>query len=434
MINRGWVEGDVGPMLMVCLDFITINDDPKPELVEDECHAAPKVYKEASLGIGDQSAPKFNNIKVLDSGNTTEEHGSAMVVTIPRNLKEIPQGIGKLINLRHLRNDGILSLRYMSKGIEKLTCLRTLDEFHLSGSDYSSEACSIECLNQFCHLEGYLCMSGLRNLTNVSEAGRIQLTNKKNIYKLALPNLIQLSISVYASTVLPNWMTSLTNLRSIRLTTWINSQQLPPLGKVSSLESIFIRGMEIVKRLGNELLGLESDDITSSLALSATAFPKLKSLFFLDMKEWEEWDFGNEDDNITILFSSLRFLDIYKCPKLKVLPKQILQAPLKVLSINQCTVLSNHYRKGTGGNWSDISHIPNIKIDDEYVHRDGRELTRTHPTPGKVYDQEVNTWVEMPVGMGGGWLVREAGTKLSVTVEGELYALDPSTALDSAKI
>ncbi|TXG68714.1 hypothetical protein EZV62_003649 [Acer yangbiense] len=52
---------------------------------------------------------------------------------------------------------------------------------------------------------------------------------------------------------------------------------------------------------------------------------------------------------------------------------------------------------------------------------------------GKVYDPEVNTWVEMPVGMGGGWLVREAGTKLSVTVEGELYALDPSTAHDSAK-
>ncbi|KAK0595138.1 hypothetical protein LWI29_003910 [Acer saccharum] len=53
--------------------------DPKPELVEEECHAA-KVDKEASLGIGDQLAPKFNNIGVVDSGNTAEEHGSAMVV------------------------------------------------------------------------------------------------------------------------------------------------------------------------------------------------------------------------------------------------------------------------------------------------------------------------------------------------------------------
>lgn len=53
---------------------------------------------------------------------------------------------------------------------------------------------------------------------------------------------------------------------------------------------------------------------------------------------------------------------------------------------------------------------------------------------GEVYDPDVNSWVEMPVGMGEGWPVRQAGTKLSVTVEGELYALDPSGALDSARI
>ncbi|KAK0584073.1 hypothetical protein LWI29_007208 [Acer saccharum] len=55
--------------------------DPKPELVEEECHVA-KVDKEASLGIGDQSAPKFNSIGVVNSGNIAEEHGSAMVVRI----------------------------------------------------------------------------------------------------------------------------------------------------------------------------------------------------------------------------------------------------------------------------------------------------------------------------------------------------------------
>ncbi|KAJ4716919.1 F-box/kelch-repeat protein [Melia azedarach] len=55
---------------------------------------------------------------------------------------------------------------------------------------------------------------------------------------------------------------------------------------------------------------------------------------------------------------------------------------------------------------------------------------------GEVYDPEVNSWVEMPVGMGEGWPVRQAGTKLSVTVEGELYALDPSGSggLDSPRI
>ncbi|GLT96681.1 hypothetical protein SLE2022_142870 [Rubroshorea leprosula] len=53
---------------------------------------------------------------------------------------------------------------------------------------------------------------------------------------------------------------------------------------------------------------------------------------------------------------------------------------------------------------------------------------------GEAYDPEVNSWVEMPVGMGEGWPARQAGTKLSVTVDGELYALDPSSSLESARI
>lgn len=36
--------------------------------------------------------------------------------------------------------------------------------------------------------------------------------------------------------------------------------------------------------------------------------------------------------------------------------------------------------------------------------------------------------------MGEGWPARQAGTKLTVTVDGELYALDPSNSLDGAKI
>ncbi|CAH9074707.1 unnamed protein product [Cuscuta epithymum] len=53
---------------------------------------------------------------------------------------------------------------------------------------------------------------------------------------------------------------------------------------------------------------------------------------------------------------------------------------------------------------------------------------------GEVYDPETNRWVEMPVGMGEGWPARQAGTKLSVIVDGELYALDPSGSTNAAKI
>ncbi|OIV96206.1 hypothetical protein TanjilG_14883 [Lupinus angustifolius] len=53
---------------------------------------------------------------------------------------------------------------------------------------------------------------------------------------------------------------------------------------------------------------------------------------------------------------------------------------------------------------------------------------------GEVYDPNVNSWIEMPIGMGEGWPTRQAGTKLSATVNDNLYALDPSSSLDSAKI
>ncbi|KAI8532246.1 hypothetical protein RHMOL_Rhmol11G0198100 [Rhododendron molle] len=53
---------------------------------------------------------------------------------------------------------------------------------------------------------------------------------------------------------------------------------------------------------------------------------------------------------------------------------------------------------------------------------------------GEVYDPDANSWVDMPIGMGEGWPARQAGTKLSATVDGELYALDPSSSLNSSKI
>ncbi|KAE8716791.1 F-box/kelch-repeat protein [Hibiscus syriacus] len=53
---------------------------------------------------------------------------------------------------------------------------------------------------------------------------------------------------------------------------------------------------------------------------------------------------------------------------------------------------------------------------------------------GEVYDPKVNAWVEMPAGMGDGWPARQAGTKLSVTVDGELYALDLSNSPESVRI
>lgn len=53
---------------------------------------------------------------------------------------------------------------------------------------------------------------------------------------------------------------------------------------------------------------------------------------------------------------------------------------------------------------------------------------------GEVFDPASESWVEMPRGMGEGWPAKQAGTKLSVVVDGSLYALDPTSSLDGSKI
>ncbi|KAL5755899.1 hypothetical protein ACOSP7_020326 [Xanthoceras sorbifolium] len=118
--------------------------------------------------------------------------------------------------------------------------------------------------------------------------------------------------------------------------------------------------MKKVKRVGNEFLGIESNDTSS-----AVYFPKLKSLEFRWMEEWQEWDFGikrvgSEEDHMTIM-PHLLYLEIRVCKKLKGLPKQLLQmTPLENLTVYHCPVLAERYEKGTGKNWLDISHFPNV--------------------------------------------------------------------------
>ncbi|GAY65610.1 hypothetical protein CUMW_242480, partial [Citrus unshiu] len=51
----------------------------------------------------------------------------------PGRVQKLPEGIGKLINMKHLLNERTDSLGRMPAGIARLTSLRTLDEFHVSG-------------------------------------------------------------------------------------------------------------------------------------------------------------------------------------------------------------------------------------------------------------------------------------------------------------
>ena len=92
-------------------------------------------------------------------------------------------------------------------------------------------------------------------------------------------------------------------------------------------------------------------------------FTAIKMLFireFDGMETLPEW-LGN--------ISSLRRLQLYRCKNLVYLPtKQAIQH-VRRLDINDCPKLKERCAKGSGAEWSKISDISDLFIDDEYIIR-----------------------------------------------------------------
>ncbi|XP_011045028.1 PREDICTED: putative disease resistance RPP13-like protein 1 [Populus euphratica] len=286
------------------------------------------------------------------------------------------------------------------RGVEGLSSLQELDEFHVSGSGEVSNIGDLRNLN---HLQGSLRIRWLRDVKDPDEVKKAELKSKKHLTGLGLrfewrtdrriirddevlealeppPNLESLDIHAYQGIipVLPSWINK---LRVVRLKDWDMIENLPPLGKLPSLEDLSVHGMGRVRRVGREFLGLgvdgedgEDSDISigemtsSSSSSTVIAFPKLKSLLFGGMGEWEEWEGGqggNEDKtNIfnSIIMPSLRSLKIVGCPKLKALPDYVLQSTtLEKLRIYDSPIIGAQFEAG-GKGWPNASHTPKIRV------------------------------------------------------------------------
>ncbi|WJX25681.1 hypothetical protein P8452_14697 [Trifolium repens] len=63
--------------------------------------------------------------------------------------------------------------------------------------------------------------------------------------------------------------------------------------------------------------------------------------------------------------SSLEILELDECRRLGALPKHGLPSSLKRLRISHCDMLKARYENQRGEHWSNIAHIPVIKVDDE---------------------------------------------------------------------
>ncbi|GKV30467.1 hypothetical protein SLEP1_g39272 [Rubroshorea leprosula] len=239
-------------------------------------------------------------------------------------LKRLPHRMGNLINLLHLRNERT-ALKFMPKGLEKLTSLKTLNVFVVT-----QKGATLSDLGNLNHLRGSLTIRGLGSVRDQREAEKAQLQNKKGITNLTLKF----------------------DLETLKF----------PLGKLPSLESLKVDGMWKVKKVGVEFLGIEMSLSTSSS--SVVAFPNLKTLKFKRMDEWEEWeecDYGSRGE----IMPRLSSLTIYECPKLKKLPDYVLQnSTLQQLKISYSSdaVISNLFKKDCKPH---ISRISNMDVEGE---------------------------------------------------------------------
>nr|XP_027113857.1 putative disease resistance RPP13-like protein 1 isoform X1 [Coffea arabica]XP_027113859.1 putative disease resistance RPP13-like protein 1 isoform X1 [Coffea arabica] len=267
-------------------------------------------------------------------------------------LINLPVGIRKLINLRHLENFNTSQLHEMPSGIDQLTSLQTLSKVVVS----KNGGFRLNDLGNLSLLAGSLAILELQNVTNVQEARDANLKNKRDLDNIVLAwnseydgslskvlqqdllealrphtNLTSLEIEFYKGDKFSSWVgdSSFTKLEEVSLRGCTHCKCLPSLGQLPALKDLSIQTMLEVKAVGTELCGKDCSREFS--------FPLLESLTFDDMPEWEEWTCLSSAGENECHFPLLQKLCISRCPKLKSIP--VLQLPsLSELKLQKCSV------------------------------------------------------------------------------------------------
>ncbi|QHO52829.1 putative disease resistance protein At3g14460 [Arachis hypogaea] len=193
----------------------------------------------------------------------------------------------------------------------------------------------IQELGGLVNLHGSLEIKKLENIDDVKEAKSAKIMDKKHIDELCLEwssgddlvsstqkekdildnlqptnGLKELKIRGYKGTIFPDWLgkCSYQNMTSVSLVSCKNCCMLPSLGQLPSLKSLYIKGLDQLRSIGEEFYKNEGDHHSSHIAL----FPSLETLVFDSMPCWEEWHVPESET-----FPQLRNLEITNCPMLK---------------------------------------------------------------------------------------------------------------------
>ncbi|CDP21312.1 unnamed protein product [Coffea canephora] len=286
-----------------------------------------------------------------------------------------PKKMSNLISMRHLHyHDYYIGRKIqMPSMIGRWTCLQTLRFFNIGRQE---EGRGIQELGTLQDLKGSLEIRNLELVNGKDDAELANLSKKPNLHRLVFewgdrdeesdncdedvleglqphPNLKELQILKFMGDQFPQWFMNLTSLVDLHL---VNCRELPPLGQLSSLQHLYLCGLE-----NTTCIGLSFYSMT------------LKKLSLKSIKNLEEWKDAHEMRSTADVFPVLEKLSISNCPKLTTIPTPSHFPCLDVLEITEnChvllveKVLSNIANLSSlelsGGGRQRVEHIRSLKL------------------------------------------------------------------------
>ncbi|KAM6588684.1 hypothetical protein CsatA_011289 [Cannabis sativa] len=308
---------------------------------------------------------------------------------------ELPEGIGKLVNLRSLYIRGENSrFEGLPKGITTLPSLRILDWFPHNTQDNNKYLSIRELTTTMMNCNNLKIYHLTLHLESHNKTF-IDLTTLGNIYELEIypisreeelviglldqfnsiqphPKLKVLRVGQFGriQTFSPKWIKSLLSLRKLVFCGCSCLITLPSaVAKLPSLEALEFWGLR-AKFIGPELLGLVLGDTDDDEV--RVLYPKLKVLKFTSAENWCEWKTEPLMIKIMPVLESLYF---WSCSSLGVLPGFLCNVKsLKFIHISNATKLEKHCRVRDENEWPKISHAKNILLNGVHVQKEGHYL------------------------------------------------------------
>ncbi|PRQ38871.1 putative P-loop containing nucleoside triphosphate hydrolase, leucine-rich repeat domain, L [Rosa chinensis] len=326
-------------------------------------------YSESDLGYSDlsdrkiealpKSIGKLKHLRYLDLSDIKIEAlpksigklYNLQTLRLPWLLEKCPKEILNLINLRHF--DFGEELKFEAGILGRLTNLRALPFFNVA----EERGPAIKELGGLNQLRGHLIILKLEHVRDGEEANKACLVQKSHLRELTFKwtygrfpeenemdvldglephgNLQSLKIENFMGARFPSWITSLQNLKQIRLEHCDNCEEVPTLGHLPNLRSLEIKWMKKLKRVGVEFYGYSDT--------STTLFPALKTLSIYECHELIEWMEAPRisAEGEVVVFPCLEELSIYNCDSLESIRITRGIACLCELNISSCKGLSS---------------------------------------------------------------------------------------------